>query len=407
MTTTTAPPAKPPFREALVRRTMITALIMVLILVPSIGMFALTKQPSGTYAAMGALIGIFATISGGTRMGVITAIVVALLAPMAIVSGLSPVTAAALMALMTLTVGRLSIFGLHRATMLVPIFLAWLILSPVPWIPSGGIDRINELVSKSGLSLNQAIDSLQSGGGGSASSSVSTKVTNALIEQRFDSTYLAWIAAFFFVGAILPVIVLHFAARKIEFPKPVRHSRSEAVPYTIAITLLTAGATYYFIDHPKQIGGAFMIATILVLLQLGNDIAWKLTIERVLGTFAGLAVLIGLMALIGHAAYTEVWGIPFPLSYYAIGLAFGAASIMSKFSPRLWIYYVLITPTAALLNAYTTSQASDFGKQRAVDNAVGAVLVLIAAGFTLVASRVMDKHVPADSSVDESIPSPA
>jgi predicted branched-subunit amino acid permease len=100
-------------------------------------------------------------------------------------------------------------------------------------------------------------------------------------------------------------------------------------------------------------------------------------------------------------------GIPMPMTYYGIGLVFGAFAIITKFSPRHWIYYVLITPTAALLNAFTTSQAAEFGKQRVIDNVVGVGLVIIAALFTLIASRYMDKHTPTVIPTDAPVASPA
>ena len=140
-------------------------------------------------------------------------------------------------------------------------------------------------------------------------------------------------------------------------------------------------------------GGSFLIATILVLTQIGNEIAWKLTIERVLGTFGGVVLLLGITKIVGTASYTSVLGVPMPMGYYGIGLLFGAFAIIAKFSPRQWIYYILITPTAALLNAFTAAQATSFGDQRLVDNAVGAVLVIAATVVTLVAGRLMKGRV--------------
>ncbi|MSZ89459.1 MAG: hypothetical protein F2585_08960, partial [Actinobacteria bacterium] len=236
MTASTAPAVKPPFRKVLVRRVLIALVLMLFILLPSVLLFMITKQPSATYASMGAMIGIFALLAGNRHLAVITAIVVSLLAPISIVAGLSPVTGAALMALMTIIVGRLSLFGLQRAVMLVPIFLAWPMLEPMPWITSADFSKINEVLSTSGGSMAQALNTIQSGSGSSSSGSVPETVTNAMIHLRFDSTYLAWVAVFFFVGAIIPVLVLPFAMRKVQMPKPVPHPRSEALPYTIVIT---------------------------------------------------------------------------------------------------------------------------------------------------------------------------
>lgn len=413
--TTTAPatpPAKPPLGKVVVRRVAIAVVLLLLMLVPSAVLFVLTEQPAATYASMGALIGTFALLAGGRRIAIITTIVVALLAPLAIVAGLSPFTGAALMAIMTLVVGRLSIFGLNRATMLVPIFMAWPILTPVPWIPRGDLDRVNDLLTKHGLSLAQALNELHgasgtASSGSSGSSGASSAVTTFLQHQRFDNSYLLWVALFFFVGTIFPVIVLPLVMRKMRKPELAPHPRSEAVPYTIIITLLTAAATYYCLDHPKLVGGSFLIATILVLTQVGNDIAWKITIERVLGTFGGVLLLMGITTVVGAASYASVMGIPMPMQYYAIGILFGAFAIIAKFSPRQWIYFILITPTTALLNGFTTAQATKFGDQRLVDNAVGAALVVIAMLVTIGAGRLMKGRVDVAPAMDVPDASPA
>ena len=279
------------------------------------------------------------------RVLALSPVVLALLAPLSIVAGLSPVTGAALMALMTLTVGRLSVFGLHRSSMLVPIFLAWPMLTPVPWLPANVLAKVDALLTASGGSLSKAVALAGSKGGGNPAASKAA-LAEALTRQRFDSHYLGWVALFFFVGAIVPVLLAPLALRKVHLPSPTPHPRSEAVPYTITITVLTAVATYYFLEHPKLVSGSFFIATVLVLTQVGNDIEWKLTVERVL-------------------------------------------AIVAKFSPRYWIYFVLITPCAALLNAFTTAQAGGLGEQRLVDNLVGAVLVVVAALVTAGASKVL------------------
>lgn len=397
-TATTTPPTKPPLGKMIIRRVAIAAVLLLLMLVPSAVLFIITKQPAATYASMGAIIGAFALLAGGRRIAVITAVVLSLLAPISIVAGLSPFAGAALMAIMTLTVGRLSIFGLHRATMMVPIFMGWLLLTPIPWIPNGDLNSVNDLLTKHGLNLAEALNEMHNGAASassasSGSSGASSTVTTFLQHQRFDNSYLMWVSLFFFIGTIIPVIVLPLAMRKMKKPELAPHPRSEAVPYTIIITVLAAAATYYCLDHPKLVGGSFLIATILVLTQIGNEIAWKLTIQRVLGTFGGVVLLIGITKVVGTVSYSSVLGVPMPMGYYGIGLLFGAFAIIAKFSPRQWIYYILITPTAALLNAFTAAQATSFGDQRLVDNAVGAVLVIAATVVTLVAGRLMKGRV--------------
>ena len=98
------------------------------------------------------------------------------------------------------------------------------------------------------------------------------------------------------------------------------------------------------------------------------------------------------MALVGGNSFVEVFGMPFPLDLYLIGIVFGLVAVIAKFSVRQWPYYVLMTPTTALLNAYTTSQVTSLGKQRLGDNLVGAVLVILAALITMGMSRLLGKQ---------------
>lgn len=392
----TPDPATPPVRPlgALLRRRSLIALVLVgLMLAPSVVMFVITRQPSATYASIGALIGIVAVVAGGVGIGVRVAVVASLVAPLAIVAGLSPVTGAALMAIMTLVVGRLALFGLHRATMLVPILVTWPMLTPIPWIPSGLEDSVRTQMTASGLTVTEAVAKAQAGPTASSSATTS-KVAEALIQQRMDSSYLLWVMAFFFIGAIVAVAVMALAVRRVTLPAPEPHSRSEVMPYTITITVLAAGATYYCLANPKLVAGSFLIATILVLTQVGNDFNWKLTIQRLLGTLGGVLLLAAITSVVGPASYTVVLGVPLPLSIYVVGLVLGVLAVIAKFSPRQWIYYVLIAPAAAMLNAFTTAQVTNFGDQRLADNVVGAALVLTAALVTLIASRVLSSRAP-------------
>jgi len=397
-TTTTSPHAgKPGLGKLLMRRTTIAVALVLLMLVPGFAMMAATGQPAATYAAMGTLIGVVAVMGGGLRIGVITAVVVALLAPIVVVAGLTPITGAAIMAIMTLVVGRLSTFGLHRATMLVPIMLAWPLLAPVPWLPHDRISELNDLLAKHGTSVADALTAKQAQpSGGSTGAGAGDAVSHLMMELRMDSTYLTWLMVFFFVGAIIPVIIGWLMRHRLHAPKLEMHPRRETVPYTITITVLAAVAAYYFLSHPTIPGGAFFFAVILVLAQVGTDIAWKLTLQRVIGTFVGVGLFVGINAMVGTASYTEVFGLPFPLGLYLIGIAFGVAALIAKFSPRHWIYFMLLVPATAYLNAFTVEGAASLGKARLIDNAVGAVLVILAALITLVASRAYNRHFPAD-----------
>ena len=396
----TATPAHKPLGQILLRRTLIGFALLLLILIPSVALFALTGQPVATYSAMGTLAGAVAYFAGGFRIGFITAIVISLLAPIAIVAGLSPVTGAALMALMTLMVGRMSRFGLHQAGMMVPIMLAWPLISPVPLLPRDIIDKVNELLSHKGMTLTDAVNKHMAEGATHTSSGSSKLVDDALTfvirQSHLDSSYLLLVAGVFFVGAIFPVLVLPALTKKMTLPTPKDHTRSEALPYTITIMVLTTVATYVVLEHPKMTGGAFLIASILVLAQVGNTIKWKLTLERVLGTLAGVLIMMLIVQFAGVTTFVQVMGIPMPLGMYGIGLVFAIIAIIAKFSPRAWIYYVFIAPAAACLNAFSFSGAGNLGEQRFWDNLIGAGLVVGAGLITLAATKLIKNEESAE-----------
>jgi len=325
--------------KSLLRRLVIALILAVILAIPAVIMSLLTNEPAASgWASMAAIGGLVAVAAAGPRIGVITAIVMGLLAPVSIIAGQTPITGAALMALMCLMLGRLSRFGLHRATVLVVIFIAWTLIAPPPWGPTESV-------------------------------------------VRTDETYLAWMGAIFFVGALVPVLIMPFLLRKMKRPAPVLHTRDEAVPYTVSITVLATISTYYVLANPTDFAGAFLVATILVLTQVGEAAVLKPTIYRVIGTILGSTIVVLIVA--------QIHSLPV---VYLIGLILGTAAVIAKFGPHPWLYYTFITPTAVFLNALSVQQVGELGEQRLVDNIVGAVLVLIAAGLTIAYSQWHAKH---------------
>ena len=329
----------PPLPKILLRRLAIALLLSVVLIIPAVIMSAVTKETAASsWASMAAIAGLVAVVAGGPRIGVLTAIVMGLLVPVSIVAGQSPVTGAALMALMCLMLGRMSRFGLHRATLLVVVFVAWTLIAPPPWGPSESVIRT-------------------------------------------DVAYQAWMGVIFFVGAMVPVIIFPILLRKKKKPAPVTHTRQEAVPYTITVTVLSTAATYYVLANPTDFAGAFLIATILVLTQVGEAETLRPTIYRVIGTIVGSVIVVVIVAQVESLTLV-----------YLVGIILGTAAAMAKFSPRQWIYYSLITPTAVCLNAYSLPQVAELGRQRFADNLIGAALVLIAAALTVGYSRWHASH---------------
>ena len=212
MSTTAPAPHERSLPSKLLRRLMIAVVLLVVILVPSIVMVVVTRLATGhaegaaTWASMPAIVGLAAVAVGGVRLALRVAIVLAFVTPLSIIAGQTPTSGAALMALLCLMVGLTSRMGLHKVTLLVPVFIAWTLIDPPVWGSPAVLDRT-------------------------------------------DNAYLLWMAAIWFVGGMFPVLVAPVLLRKVHLPAPKPHSRQEAVPYTVIITVLVAVATYYVLDH--------------------------------------------------------------------------------------------------------------------------------------------------------------
>ena len=186
----------------------------------------------------------------------IVSVVMGLLAPLTIVAGASPVAGAALMALMAIMVGRMSRFGLQKSALLAPVMLAWTLITPPTWDGQSLVDRT-------------------------------------------DNAYLLWMAAIFFVGAIIPALIVPRLLRTRPLPGPVPHSRAEAMPYTVIVTVLATVSTYYVFMVPAT--ASLNATTLSQVGQLGE----QRMVDNVVG---GLLVLIAVAAAAGYSHWASRHG---------------------------------------------------------------------------------------------------
>ena len=335
------------------RRLILVAAGLGLMLLPAIVMVLITwagtgtVQAAATWASIPAIVGVAAVMSGGRRYAVIVSIVMGFLAPLSIVAGISPVSGAALMAILCMTVGRMSRVGLQKSGLLVPVMLAWALIDPPAWNGEATVDRV-------------------------------------------DTAYLLWMALIFLVGGLIPALLVPLLMRKRTTPTLAPHSQSEAVTYTVMITTLVTVATFYVLDNPKMIGGAFLIAVILVMAPIGSAQTLKPTIFRVLGTVLGSVFVILLVSQVHSLGLV-----------YVIGLVFIIVALFARLSGLAWVYYVFMVPATACLNATTLTQVGELGKQRVVDNVVGGILVIIATAIAISYSQWATRRGESTDSDDE------
>lgn len=68
---------------------------------------------------------------------------------------------------------------------------------------------------------------------------------------------------------------------------------------------------------------------------------------------------------------------------YVFGLLFILVALFARLSGQAWVYYILMVPATACLNATTLTQVGEQGKQRVVDNVVGGILVIVATAIAI------------------------
>lgn len=339
MSSTSAHPVMP-----MKKRLILALIIVVITVVPALIMLAVTYAATGqvqaaaTWASIPAIAGMAAAASAGRRFAVIIAIVMGLLAPLSIVAGASPVSGAALMAILAIEVGRLARFGLHKSAMLVPVMISWALINPPPWAGQTAVDRL-------------------------------------------DETYLLWMSLIFFVGGLFPALMVPFLMRKRPAPELKPYSRRDAVPYSVIITVLVTVSTYAVLSNPKWYGGAFLIAAIFILSPIGDAQTLRPTILRILGTLIGSVFLLLLLPQIDSLAVI-----------YLFGLLFIVIALIARFGRYGWIYYVFMMPATAALNATTLAQVGQLGEQRAIDNLIGGILVLIASAVAIGYANWAQRH---------------
>jgi len=81
---------------------------------------------------------------------------------------------------------------------------------------------------------------------------------------------------------------------------------------------------------------------------------------------------------------------------YLIGLVFLVVAVYARLSGLAWIYYVLMVPATACLNATTVTQVGELGKQRVVDNVVGGLAVLLATAIAIGYSQWANRRGESD-----------
>jgi Fusaric acid resistance protein-like len=334
----------------LARRTVVAVAAIVILCVPFAVFAAISGQgTAASWAALGGAVALTNLMIGGRAIAYLSVGLLTALTPVAIVSGAVPVAGAGLMAIMCFGVGLSAAQGLHRGMLLIPMYLAFMIIAPPPW--SG-----------------HAVD-------------------------RTSTSYLLWNMLFLGGGALWAALVFPPLLRKQKMPpRPEPWTRDDTLIYTTTITVLCTASTLGVLIWRPGSNGAWLVLTLLAVTQFGADTHLKRTLGRVAGTVTGVVIAAIVASVSGSEAVL-----------LAIGLVLLVITVVIMLGPHSYVLYsIFITPTVVLFTSTSIADVPATDKQRLVFTLIGSALILLASGITLRWAHYQETHSPAAAAEPQS-----
>jgi hypothetical protein len=308
--------------------------------------FAVFAVISGEVAASSlAVLGAVAVVSNlmfaGRGIAYLTVGLLTALTPIAIVCGAVPVAGAALMALMCLAVGLSTTRGLHRGMVLIPMYLAFLIIAPPPW---------------SGLTT----------------------------VDRTSTSFLLWNMLFLGGGALWAALIFPPLLRNAKMVphRPAPWGRTDTVVYTITITVLCTASTLGVLIWRPGSNGAWLVLTVLAVTQFGGDATLKRTWHRIAGTVVGAAIAAVVASVSGSEALL-----------IAAGLVLAVILVVIALTPHSYfLWTVVVTPVVVLFTSTSIADVKITDAQRLAFTTIGLTLILLASGIALGWAHYQQAH---------------
>jgi hypothetical protein len=326
--------ASPRRSRVMARRTVVAVVVIVIASVPFAVFAVISGQvAASSWAVLGGATALTNLMIGGRQIAYLAVGLVTALTPVAIVSGAVPVAGAAVMALMCFGVGVSASQGLNRGLLLIPLYLAFMIIAPPPW---GG---------------HTAVD-------------------------RTSTSYLLWNMLFFGGGALWAALVFPPLLRKTKTPMPARPqpwARADVIAHTITITALCTAATLGALIWWPGSNGAWLVVTVLAVTQFGGDASVKRTRDRLAGTIVGAAIAAILASVSGSEAVL-----------IAIGLVLWVILVVIALAPHSYfLWTVFVTPAVVLFTSTSIADVHKTDAQRLAFTVIGCALILLASAITL------------------------
>ena len=324
--------------QARVRRTVLAFVAILVLCVPFVVFALINHEPAASsWAVWAAFTALINYVLGGRAVAYLTVGLLTALVPIALVVGAVPVAGAGLMAVMCGGVGVSAAWGLHRGMMLVPLFLACVMIAPPVW---GGVPF-----------------------------------------DRNATDYLVWTMVIWGGGALWAALVFPLLLRRMKPIPREPNTRGDTIIYTTVITVLCTLSTLAVLIWRPGSNGAWLIVTLLVITEVGHVDTLKRTTSRVGGTVVGVAVAAVVASLTTNQ--TVLIG---------IGLVLMVIGLVIRIGPRYWLYMAFMTPAIVLFTSTSGAGVDITDAQRLLDTLVGAALVLLASAITVLWARHQQTH---------------
>jgi hypothetical protein len=290
------------------------------VMLPGLILTAIDHPVFATVAGLGALASLMASLTGGLRLGVIVSVSLALASGLALTWADSPWLAAFLMVVVSVAAGLTARTGISVGVMPAAIVVAFVLAQP----PVGTHATASEALEGAMAILIAGVFAAVVGG--------------ALLRGRLNLTLS-------------------------------QHSWPETLNYAAVLGVLVGLAAWFVAGRELHQAGAWLLLTILVVVQPSMRDGFRKACERAVGTVVGvvLALVIGLV------------GLPVTL-VYVVAIAFLVLTVieLSRHS-AYWEVLAFLTPAIILLVGVRGSIAST-AEDRLFATLIGAGAALVVMG---------------------------
>jgi Fusaric acid resistance protein-like len=345
--------ASPRLSRVLGRRAVAGVVVIALLGVPFAVLAVLSGQSAASWAMFSALATLTVLLTAGQEYAYLTVGLLTALTPVAIVSGAVPVAGAALMALMCLGVGVSAHWGLQRAMLNIPIYIAFIMIAPPPW-------------------TGQAVD-------------------------RTTTSYLLWNMLSMGGGALWAALVFPplLRKRKISVPlgPPKPWARPDVVAYTITITVLCSACTLAILAWWPGSDLGWLPITVLAVSGFGFGAGTGTTVKRSLSRIGGTIIGFAFAALVASVVDSEavLIGIVLILGIMVVVVALSVKSYL--------LFEAFVVPFVVLAAATSIADVDKTDAERLAAVVIGGALVLLATGITLSWAHYQQAHSPSVAAV--------